>query len=98
LCRRAHGAAFVTWIGVAAERFELVQGADRLQRYRSSAEATRSFCGACGSTLLFESSRWPGEVHVALANVEGPVDRTPETDVYWADHVEWGDLHNRGQT
>ena len=38
------------------------------------------------------------EVHVALANVEGPVDRTPEADVYWADHVEWGDLHNRGQT
>ena len=95
MCRRAHGAAFVTWVGVAAERFEITRGASHLHRYQSSAAATRSFCNVCGSSLTFESSRWPGEVHVVLANLDGIIDREPDAHVYWADHVSWGDWRDR---
>ena len=95
MCRRAHGAAFVTWVGVAAERFEITAGADQLNCYRSSPAATRRFCRTCGSSLTFESTRWPGEVHVVLANLDGPIDREPDAHVYWADHVSWGDWRDR---
>ncbi|HSN70239.1 MAG TPA: GFA family protein [Steroidobacteraceae bacterium] len=95
LCRRAHGAAFVTWVGVAAERFAVVAGAQGLVRYPSSPGAVRTFCGRCGSTLFFQSTRWPGEVHVVLANLDGPIDREPDAHVYWADHVAWGDFRGR---
>jgi hypothetical protein len=95
LCRRAHGAAFVTWFGVAAGRFSVAAGRDLLERYVSSAGATRSFCRRCGSTLTFESTRWPGEVHVVLANADGPIDREPQAHVYWDDHVAWGDFRDR---
>jgi hypothetical protein len=91
MCRRAHGAAFVTWVGVAADRFEITSGVDDLQRYASSEAATRRFCRTCGSTLTFESTRWPGEVHVVLANLDADIDREPAAHVYWADHVPWGD-------
>jgi hypothetical protein len=89
MCRRAHGAAFVTWFGVPAAAFRITQGGDRLSRFKSSAEAVRSFCGTCGSTMLFESSRWPGEVHVALANMLDAIDRRPTAHVYFDDHVDW---------
>lgn len=95
MCRRAHGAAFVTWVGVPAEQFRLDAGGDVLTRFSSSPAAQRSFCSRCGSTLFFESNRWPGEVHVALANVDGPIDREPAAHVYWSARVHWGDWTGR---
>jgi hypothetical protein len=90
MCRRTHGAAFVTWVGVAQDRFTIDMGARDLIRFASSGEAIRSFCRHCGSTLFFQSSRWPGEVHIARANIDTPIDREPEAHAYWSDHVEWG--------
>jgi hypothetical protein len=95
-CRRAQGAAFVTWIGTDGEKFELLDdAAANLRTYRSSAEATRSFCGRCGTPLFFESSRWPGQLHITLASVD-PVEAAklrPQVHAYWAAHVPWvGDI------
>jgi hypothetical protein len=92
MCRRAHGAAFVTWVGSAADRFELLSGAAALRRYESSPEATRSFCGNCGTMLFFESRRWPGEVHVTLAHLDSPAGLVPQAHAYWSSHVPWGDF------
>jgi hypothetical protein len=89
MCRRAHGAGFVTWVGVPRGSFHLVAGDEVLTRFQSSAQAVRSFCSRCGSTLLFESQRWPGEVHVVRANFDTPIDREPSANVYWSDRVEW---------
>lgn len=89
LCRRAHGAGFVTWVGVDAGRFNLTTGTDSLVRYASSHGANRSFCANCGSTLLFESERWPGEVHVVLANIDTPIDREPAKHAFADDHAPW---------
>ena len=92
LCRRAHGAAFVTWFGVERSRFELVAGADRLVWYQSTPRARRGFCSCCGSTLFFEGDRWPDEVHVALAHMDGPIDRRPKAHVFFDTHVDWVEL------
>ena len=89
LCRRAHGAAFVTWFGVERSRFELVAGGDHLVWYRSTPEAKRGFCSRCGSTLFFEGDRWADEVHIALAQMDGPIDRAPAAHVFYDTHVEW---------
>lgn len=89
MCRRAHGAPYVTFVGVDASRFRLVAGGDRLVRYASSEGASRSFCGACGSTLLFEGERWAGEVHVARAAIPGPIDREPEAHAWYSDRAPW---------
>ena len=61
----------------------------RLQWYASSPGAERGFCGRCGSTLFFRSTKWPGELHVARANVDGAVDREPQAHAYWDMHVAW---------
>ena len=88
-CRRAHGAAFVTWAGFKEEQVRLLSGEEALRRYLTDTGATRSFCSRCGSPLFYEGPRWPGEVHVALASLEGQIDRAPSAHVYVDDRAEW---------
>ena len=84
-CRRAHGAAFVTWTGFPEVQVRTVSGMDTLHRYLTDTGATRSFCSKCGSTLFFESPRWAGEIHVTRANIKGEIDRAPSGH-YYVDH------------
>jgi hypothetical protein len=97
MCRRAQGAGFVTWIGTDGERFELLGDRGRLHTYRSSPEAERRFCGRCGTPLFFESTRWPGQVHITLGSVDEAtaVRLQPQGHVHWATRVPWiGDIHD----
>lgn len=88
MCRRAHGAAFVTWVGVEATQFRWISEA-QLQWYASSPGAERGFCGRCGSPIAFRSDRWPGEIHLARALVEDELDRAPQLHVFHDHHVPW---------
>lgn len=92
MCRRAHGAAFVTWVGSEIGRFRLLSGEKELRRYQSSARATRSFCGRCGTMLFFESDRWPGEIHVTLAHLDSAEGLVPQAHAYWSSRVTWADF------
>lgn len=95
MCRRAHGAAFVTWFGVAKQQFRITKGSDQVGRFASSADATRSFCTHCGTTLLFESTRWGDEVHVTLASLQGELDRAPSAHVFFSDRAHWYQVGDR---
>ncbi len=93
-CRRGHGAAYVTWLGMAESRARIVDagdghGASALRWHASSPGAERGFCARCGSPLFFRSARWPGELHIALGSLDGEADRAPEAHVFWDTHVDW---------
>lgn len=89
MCRRAHGAPLVTWVGVPRAQLRLLTGEAGLRRYASSANARRSFCGRCGSTLFFEGDRWADEVHVARAVIDGDVGLEVQAHCYWDDRATW---------
>jgi hypothetical protein len=88
-CQRAHGAAFVTWVGMVADRVALDDPEGALVWFRSDGGSERAFCGRCGSSLFFRSDRWPGELHVARALFTDPVDREPQAHAYYDSHVDW---------
>lgn len=92
MCRRAHSAAYVTWLRLRKDHLEVTAGSERLVRYRSSGHATRSFCGVCGSSLFFESAQSPNDVDVAFANLDDPVDRVPQLHVFFDDRVDWAEV------
>ena len=92
LCRRAHGAAFVTWVGTESSQCVLDDPGQRLHWYESTPGAERGFCSRCGTMMFFRSTRWPGELHIALAHFTTPIDRMPQMHVHWADHVPWADV------
>jgi hypothetical protein len=82
-------APLVTWSGVPDGQLKITAGEQLLTRYASSADATRSFCSVCGSQLFFNSTRWPGETHIATASLlEGP-DKRPTAHVFYSDRAEW---------
>lgn len=89
MCRRSHGAAFVTWFGVPKARFRLREGESALAVYRSSDHGTRSFCSRCGSSLFCALDHDPDTIDITLASMLGPIDRSPEAHVFFDTHVGW---------
>lgn len=88
-CREAHGAAFVSWVGLAEERFRVVAGAELLCWYASSEQSRRGFCSRCGTTLFFASSLCPGEMHVTRTSLRGELDRGPQLHCFYDQRVDW---------
>lgn len=89
MCRRGHGAGFVSWFTVLRSQLSIDSGAERLVEYRSSAQGCRRFCRRCGSSLFFETSERPEQVDIVLANMSGPIDRDPQLHVHFGDRVGW---------
>jgi hypothetical protein len=88
-CRAAHGAAFVTWLGVREDGFRFVRGTEAIRWYVSSEHGRRGFCGQCGTTMLYLSELTPAEVHLARGTVDDPVDRAPQGHVFVDHSVDW---------
>jgi hypothetical protein len=88
-CQRAHGAAFVTWVGVVAAQAELTDPQARLRWHVTDQGAERGFCGCCGSPMFFRSPRWPGELHIARALFVDALDRAPEGHSHFESRVPW---------
>jgi hypothetical protein len=86
-CRRATGAAMVTFAGYRRAQFAYAQGAP--QRFNSSPGVVRSFCGNCGTSLTYEGARWPDEVHVHLSTFDDPAAFAPQAHVYTAEQMPW---------
>jgi hypothetical protein len=93
-CRKAHGAAFVTWFGVRDEAFSLTRGAETVRWYRSSEKSERGFCPTCGTTMFFRSTLAQGEMHIALACADGPIDRAPHLHVFFEARAPWVTTHD----
>ena len=88
-CRRAHGAAFVTWVGMDAAAVQIDGASGWLRWFVAETGARRGFCGRCGSPMFFESERWRGELHIARALFVDPVDRAPQAHAYDETRVDW---------
>lgn len=89
MCRRNHGAGYVTWIGVPRAQLALEQGADALITYHSSETGTRKFCGRCGTSLFCENTHHAERVDVPLGVMDGPIDREPQLHAYFDCRAPW---------
>lgn len=73
MCRKANGAAFVTWGIIDPDQFRWTSGEEFVQRYQSSPGRQRCFCRSCGSPLASMHGGMVGEV------VVGTLDDDPGT-------------------
>jgi hypothetical protein len=88
--RRAHGAAYATYVGSWKSRFRFVRGEDNLTRYEDAeTRATRSFCSTCGTPVLYQRARSPNNVNLPRALFTSGTGREPRYHV-GIDHLqEW---------
>jgi hypothetical protein len=89
MCRKSHGAGYVTWVGFDSGQVSITRGEDHLKWFDSSPGAQRGFCSNCGSSLFFRSERWAGELHIALGCMDDDIDRQPQANVFFDTHVAW---------
>ncbi len=93
MCRRPHGASYVTWTAVAPAQFRITSGARHLKTYESSYLGRRQFCASCGSQLFCwhekKDGSPPGMIDVTLASLHGPIDRQPEAHFFYDSKAAW---------
>ncbi|MFP6732143.1 MAG: GFA family protein [Alphaproteobacteria bacterium] len=87
MCRRPHGASFVTWTAVPPEQFKITAGEQDITLYKSSEHGTRSFCRICGSQMFCQTE--PEAIDIALAALHGKIDRDPEEHYYFDSRADW---------
>ncbi len=79
LCRKASGSAALPWVSVPREAFAVTAGEPA--RFASSPGVARSFCGTCGSPILFEKAG-ERDVDVTLGTLDTP-DAVPPSHHIW---------------
>ena len=88
--RRAHGCAYATYVGSWRSRFRIVKGAKSIRRFEDKpARATRSFCGKCGTPLMYESARSPKWVNIPRGLFETRTGREPRYHLSLEEVPEW---------
>ena len=89
MCRRAHGSAFSTYGRVPREALAFTQGDDQLTHFESSDAVTRSFCGRCGSSLLFRHAAAPQFDFVAIGSLIDDPGIRPEAHIFVGSKASW---------
>ncbi|MEZ5994957.1 MAG: GFA family protein [Hyphomonadaceae bacterium] len=91
--RRAHGAAYATYVGTWKSRLSFVRGEDRLTRYQEpETGAVRSFCSRCGTPVLYERKRAPKNINIPRALFNSGVGREPRYHIAVEELRDWAYL------
>jgi lactoylglutathione lyase len=77
----------VTWFSVPADRFAVTRGSP--VSYRSSARATRGFCGSCGTQLTYQLDEAQHEIDVTVCSLDDPESIRPEDHTYLRSRLSW---------
>jgi hypothetical protein len=88
MCRKAHGASFVTWIDVPTGDFALLSGEGDVARFRSSPDWTRAFCRHCGSSLFGQRDGSPW-ISIAAGVLDGDPGCRPSVHIFVASRAPW---------
>ena len=87
--RRAHGAAYATYVGSWRKRFRIVKGKTLVARYEDKDKTARSFCASCGTPLAYERPRSPHMVNIPRALFSGRTGRQPLYHIAIEELQEW---------
>ncbi len=92
MCRKFHGAAFATLVSVPKSAFRWLAGSHHLREFRAGNGTVRTFCGQCGSSLAFTTSKAPNNIELALATLDGPSPVVPNANIFVSYGVSWAPL------
>ena len=88
--RRAHGAAYATYVGSWRKRFRVTEGEGAITRYEDKTTGiVRSFCAQCGTPLFYERARSPHMVNIPRALLSGRTGRQPLYHLAIEELQEW---------
>jgi len=89
MCRKAHGAAFGTYVRVQRSEFVLISGAEDVASHASSPDVNRTFCRRCGSTLQFIRATRPDSFSLALGTLDDDPAMPPSMHIFVDSKAPW---------
>ena len=88
--RRAHGAAYATYIGCWRKHARVVKGRKSIARFEEpTTGATRSFCSRCGTPLLYTRKGSPHMINIPRALFRGRTGREPRYHLSIEELQDW---------
>lgn len=85
-CRRSAASPMVAWMGFHTGN---VSWQGERSFYRSSEKALRGFCPKCGTQMSFESTAWPGELHLYAVSLDDPTQYEPQLHCHEGERLPW---------
>ncbi len=88
--RRAHGAAYATYVGCWRSRFRVTKGEAGIARFEDKATRTaRNFCTGCGTPIFYERFHSPQMVNIPRALFETRTGREPRYHIAFEQFQDW---------
>lgn len=88
--RRAHGAAYATYVGCWRKNVRIAKGAASVTRFtEAGTNATRTFCSRCGTPLLYERRSALHMVNIPRALFSTRTDREPRYHLHIEEMCDW---------
>ncbi len=92
ICRRLHGAAFVTWGGVKRDELSYLSGENNLKAYAFSEKADSLYCDGCGSRVLVDFKPEADMLYITLGTVDGDVRCPPGFHQFVGSKAPWFEI------
>jgi len=91
--RRAHGAAYGTYVGSWRSRFRITDGSAKITRFEDPTAGTvRGFCARCGTPLYYERTRSPHMVNIPRPLFKTRTGREARYHIAIEETPEWAYL------
>lgn len=90
--RRAHGAAYATYVGCWASKVRVVRGAGAIARFEEAGGNVRSFCSGCGTPLMYTRTRSPKMVNLPRALFAARTGREAKYHIAIGELQDWAYL------
>lgn len=94
VCRRLSGSAFAAYIEVAADKLNVVQGAEKIRSYKVTDRLTKKFCTVCGTPLFTGHSSFPEFTYVSLGVLDDDSGVVPEYHQFVGSKVKWYEIRD----
>jgi hypothetical protein len=88
MCRKAHGAAYATFVTAQSKDFRYTHGEDLVETYASSPGLGRAFCSICGSSFAVIEAK-TGELFVAAGTLDDDPGVRLESHIFVGSKAPW---------
>lgn len=91
MCRKFHGCAYGSYLGVPGSGFQWLAGEQLIRNYESSPGNVRSFCSRCGSVVAAVMANGDA-AFMPIGNMEGDIDRALDNHMFVDSKAPWFEI------
>ena len=94
MCQRFHGTAYATYGKIEKANFSIIAGREKIRHIQSSEPVRRSFCGDCGTPLIYENDSLPHNLWLAAGTFDEDPGCRPQYHIFVASKAEWLEIND----